>query len=392
MFDTQRAMKALDFSKFSYQYLVQACCNRTLDKKLQKADWRLRNRLIEAGNDENNLLKFVYSNSVDICLTQPVFENDGYKSLLVGKKPLNSRQEFALEALWKWRDERARDDDESLQFVLPNHMMLHMAEMLPREMQGILACCSPVPLHVKQELHALHRIISTARDQPLVKRAISAPTIGTLTFENVVSRLNKMDAVKALLRCHLDFSTTKYNEEIRNIAYEKFGGGKDLEGGNKSSNARTASPSPDIYTIGETGVNQESKQRLAKVLKMLEEWATPFECYRITMMEKKSNAMEQETSDGTNLGDGTRCKSEKEVICIEEIMTLTEKERKKKRKREIQAISIPTTSDASANSRRNAEIPEKRTRKPNWTNAAEKCDNQVDYSSLESTVFPKGIF
>ncbi|VDN31437.1 unnamed protein product [Gongylonema pulchrum] len=42
MFDTQRAMKALDFSKFSYQYLVQACCNRTLDKKLQKADWRLR--------------------------------------------------------------------------------------------------------------------------------------------------------------------------------------------------------------------------------------------------------------------------------------------------------------------------------------------------------------
>ncbi|VDK35093.1 unnamed protein product [Gongylonema pulchrum] len=215
--------------------------------------------------------------------------------------------------------------------------------MLPREMQGILACCSPVPLHVKQELHALHRIISTARDQPLVKRAVSAPTIGTLTFENVVS-------------------------QIRNIAYEKFGGGKDLESGNKSNNPHTASPSPDVYIIGETGFDQETKQRLAKVLKMLEEWATPFECYRITMMEKKSNAVEQEaekpeteksgtevssgkklwshfdpatnrgpagekTSDGTNLEDGAQCKSEKEVIYIEEVMTLTEKERRKKRKR-----------------------------------------------------------
>ncbi|VDN37812.1 unnamed protein product [Gongylonema pulchrum] len=172
----------------------------------------------------------------------------------------------------------------------------------------------------------------------------------------------------------MDFSTTKYNEEIRNIAYEKFGGGKDLEGGNKSSNARTASPSPDVYIIGETGINQESKQRLAKVLKQLEEWATPFECYRITMMEKKSNTVEQESFDSILLLQGEKPEAEKSGA------------------EEIQAISIPTTSDASANSRRNAEIPEKRTRKPNWTNAAEKCDNQVDYSSLQSTVFPKGIF
>lgn len=58
-----------------------------------------------------------------------MFENDGYEKLLVGRKPLNSRQQFALAALWKWRDERARADDESPQYVLPCHMMLQIAEV-----------------------------------------------------------------------------------------------------------------------------------------------------------------------------------------------------------------------------------------------------------------------
>lgn len=42
MFDTSKAMKALNFPKFSLQHLVHSCCNELLDKKLQKADWRLR--------------------------------------------------------------------------------------------------------------------------------------------------------------------------------------------------------------------------------------------------------------------------------------------------------------------------------------------------------------
>lgn len=42
MFDTYKAMRVLNYSKFSYQHLVQTCCNHTLDKKFQKADWRLR--------------------------------------------------------------------------------------------------------------------------------------------------------------------------------------------------------------------------------------------------------------------------------------------------------------------------------------------------------------
>lgn len=85
-------------------------------------------------------------------------------------------------------------------FFVSVHSLFSLFQVLPREMQGILACCCPVPVHVKQELHVLHQIINTARDQPLVKRPIYAPDIGSLTLEGVTSQLNKMNAIKAMLR------------------------------------------------------------------------------------------------------------------------------------------------------------------------------------------------
>ena len=48
-------------------------------------------------------------------------------------------------------------------------MMLNISEVLPREAQGILACCNPIPLPVRQNLLKLHLIILKAREQPLVK-------------------------------------------------------------------------------------------------------------------------------------------------------------------------------------------------------------------------------
>ena len=62
----------------------------------------------------------------------------------------------------------ARVEDESVHFVLPNHMMLKISSELPREMQGIMACCNPVPPMVRQNLGALHSIILAARDKQLL--------------------------------------------------------------------------------------------------------------------------------------------------------------------------------------------------------------------------------
>lgn len=54
-------------------------------------------------------------------------------------------------------------------FILPNHMLLQIAELLPREMQGILACCNPIPPLVRANLLELHKIVLRAREQSVVK-------------------------------------------------------------------------------------------------------------------------------------------------------------------------------------------------------------------------------
>lgn len=48
-------------------------------------------------------------------------------------------------------------------------MLLQISETLPREMQGILACCNPIPPLVRANALEIHRIILKAREQPLEK-------------------------------------------------------------------------------------------------------------------------------------------------------------------------------------------------------------------------------
>ena len=99
-----------------------------------------------------------------------------------------------LELVFAWRDRTARLEDESTGYVLPNHMLfqasgslcshthtltpshLHtltsslfhqISEILPREPQGILACCNPIPTLLRQHLQELHLLVQEARVTPL---------------------------------------------------------------------------------------------------------------------------------------------------------------------------------------------------------------------------------
>lgn len=83
------------------------------------------------------------------------------------RRQLNNRQLYAFTHLYKWRDAMAREKDESLNYILPSHMLLMISEALPKEMTGILSCCDPVPPLVQNNLGDLHRIILQARDLPL---------------------------------------------------------------------------------------------------------------------------------------------------------------------------------------------------------------------------------
>lgn len=216
MFDTHQAAKQLYLPYLSLAYLLKRYCNVDPDKHFQMADWRIRplpeklmkyaredthyllhikdvlkNALIDIANGQINILEAVYNRSTEICkktYIKPVWKE---KSCMImyrkSQKMFNNRQLYALKELHKWRDQTAREEDDSIAYVLPNHMLLNIAETLPREMQGILACCDSIPPLVRQNLLKLHKIILKAREQPLIKPIIEEDIRQRLTQRSSVN-------------------------------------------------------------------------------------------------------------------------------------------------------------------------------------------------------------
>lgn len=85
----------------------------------------------------------------------------------------DARQLATLKSLNQWRDLVARNLDESVGYVLPSTLMLKIAEVLPREQQGILACCSPIPPLVRQYINEIHKLVLEARSKTLVQTGSS---------------------------------------------------------------------------------------------------------------------------------------------------------------------------------------------------------------------------
>ncbi|PSN43819.1 Exosome component 10 [Blattella germanica] len=212
MFDTHQAAKLLNFPQLSLAFLLKHYCGVLADKHFQLADWRIRplpeeliayarddthyllyiydmmkNALLDAANGQDNILSSLYQISTELCkkrYEKPKLREDSHMILYKrNRKLFDNRQLHALKELYKWRDKLARDEDESIGYVLPNHMMLQIAETLPREMQGILACCNPIPTMVRQNLLALHYIILEAREQPLVKVRANTQTWSKINLD-----------------------------------------------------------------------------------------------------------------------------------------------------------------------------------------------------------------
>ncbi|XP_066546563.1 exosome complex component 10 [Amia ocellicauda] len=201
LFDTHQASRALNLGRHSLDHLLKLYCSVNSDKRYQLADWRirplpeemfhyaradthyllyiydrLRVALLDAGNQQPALLHMVWQKSKDVALkkyAKPIFTEDSYMELYKKqKRMLNTQQLAALRLLYGWRDKLARQEDESTGYILPNHMLIKISEELPREPQGIIACCNPVPPLVRQQVNELHLLVQQARDMPLLKTEV----------------------------------------------------------------------------------------------------------------------------------------------------------------------------------------------------------------------------
>uniref|UniRef100_A0A2K6SK20 Exosome complex component 10 n=1 Tax=Saimiri boliviensis boliviensis TaxID=39432 RepID=A0A2K6SK20_SAIBB len=221
MFDTHQAARLLNLGRHSLDHLLKLYCSVESNKQYQLADWRIRplpEEMLSYARDDTHYLLYIYDKmrlelwersngqpvqlqvvwqrSRDICLKKfikPIFTDESYLELYrKQKKHLNTQQLTAFQLLFAWRDKTARREDESYGYVLPNHMMLKIAEELPKEPQGIIACCNPVPPLVRQQINEMHLLIQQAREMPLLKSEVaagvkkSAPLPSAERLENVL--------------------------------------------------------------------------------------------------------------------------------------------------------------------------------------------------------------
>lgn len=243
MFDSYVATQVLDFPRGcrGLAFLLHSVAKVQTDKKYQMADWRIRpipsemvkyarldshymikiyhdlkTKLINQGNENLNLLRSVYDQSNELCKQRhqkPLFkENSSFSDYLQKNNitHLNGKQRYGFMHLFNWRNSMARQEDESEHYVLPIHMLLKICTELPREMQGILACCNPVPPMVKQNLQALHEIILRSRDQQInITNASNSENDENKTQPS--SNQTKLEILKDPLKCPLDL--TNFDEE-----------------------------------------------------------------------------------------------------------------------------------------------------------------------------------
>ncbi|XP_022597415.1 exosome component 10 [Seriola dumerili] len=203
LFDTHQASRALNLARHSLDHLLKHFCNVDSDKRYQLADWRIRPlpdemvqyartdthyllyiydsvraQLLDFNHGQTGLLQCVWNKSKDISLKKylkPIYTEESYLELQrKQKKSFNTQQLTAFRLLFAWRDKLARQEDESTGYVLPTHMMSKISEELPKEPQGIIACCNPVPPLVRQQVNELHLLVQQAREMPLLKAEIAA--------------------------------------------------------------------------------------------------------------------------------------------------------------------------------------------------------------------------
>lgn len=309
MFDTHQAAKILGLPRLSLAYLLKHFCDIDADKTYQLADWRirplpeelihyarqdthyliyiyelLRNDLIKKANNQANLLKTVYQYSTEICKKRYEKPNitcnshmDIYRK---SKRIFDNRQLFALKEIFQWRDKISRKEDESYSYVLPNHMMLQISESLPREMQGILACCNPIPPLVRQNLHTLHQIILKARDQPLIKPIIN---------EQIENRIVNTIEVDDKLYCPHDLS---YEPEFRDDLPTLLN--SQLENLGHNAIAPTlANPIVSVFENVSLIQEESTKSKLEEIKKI--KFVTPYERYKAIIPYAEQQKLEEIT-------------------------------------------------------------------------------------------------
>ncbi|KAG0328147.1 exosome nuclease subunit [Podila humilis] len=199
MFDTYNATKLLEMGQHSLAFLLDTYASFHADKKYQLADWRIRplpKEMSEYARADTHFLLYIYDKMRNALLekSNPITHNllhaclqrsaetslkkhekevydakegegpNGWRNMYTKwNRSLDSQQFAVFKALHAWRDHLAREEDDSLRYVLPNHMLFTMSEKMPIESAGVLGCCNPIPPPIKMHASDLAMLIASVK-------------------------------------------------------------------------------------------------------------------------------------------------------------------------------------------------------------------------------------
>lgn len=201
LFDTYHASKKLGLSRFSLAYLLENFARFKTSKKYQLSDWRIRplppamlayarsdthfllnifdqlkNKLLENQDDkmkqvlhESRLVakrRFEYtkyrpqtSGSLVTCPVMSANPKEPYLSIMTQYNIPHSLKPM-VEVLYNWRDVIAREEDESVRYVMPNQLLVNLATLSqPIDLQKVLSVTNYVTEYVRSQAQPLAELL-----------------------------------------------------------------------------------------------------------------------------------------------------------------------------------------------------------------------------------------
>lgn len=136
----------------------------------------MRNQLIEKAknlSDEDNPLNTVLQNSKETalqCYERDVYDEvrgtgaAGWKKMLSkASMQLSKEQLSVFRAVHQWRDRVARENDDSVNFVMPRHVLFAIAKAMPMDMASLLGVSHPISQPVRTKASELLDVIHKAK-------------------------------------------------------------------------------------------------------------------------------------------------------------------------------------------------------------------------------------
>ncbi|KAL1199247.1 Protein RRP6-like 1 [Cardamine amara subsp. amara] len=227
LFDTGQASRVLKLERKSLEFLLKHYCGVTANKQYQNADWRIRplpdvmtryaredtHYLLyiydvmrkdldtmpkEDGQSDSPLIE-VYKRSYDVC-TQ-IYE----KELLTGNSylqiygvqaaNLNAVQLAIAAGLCEWRDQIAREDDESTGYVLPNKTLLDIAKDMPINVGKLRRLLKSKHPYIERNFDAVVSVIrksmlKASTFEPVVQ-SLQEQRLRTISEKNIETRIDE---------------------------------------------------------------------------------------------------------------------------------------------------------------------------------------------------------